>query len=168
MTTSPKQMFAAGLLCTLLAAGVAFVLAPHQTIVARIDIAAPPARVWAALTDAAKYQAWHPDIRLIGRLEPGQVIEVQEGQGSDTVVFHPVVLVARPGEEVRWLGHIWLPRVFDAVHYFRLQAEGGGTRLTQGETVRGIALWLFDLRRLVQSFDLVDAELKERAEEQVR
>ena len=80
------------------------------------------------------------------------------------MVFHPVVLVARPGEEVRWAGRIWLPRVFDAVHYFRLEADGVGTRLTQGEEVRGVALWLFDLRRLVQSFERLNAQVKRRAE----
>ena len=115
--------------CVVLAIGLALVLAPQRAIVTRIDIAAPPARVWAALTDAAKYDAWQPDLRVLGRLEPGQSIEVQEGQGADAMVFHPVVLVARPGEELRWLGHIWLPRVFDAVHYLRLDAAGGGTRL---------------------------------------
>ena len=153
--------------CAALAAGVAFVIAPRNEIVTQIVIAAPPARVWSALTDATKYEAWHPDTRMLGRLEPGQVIEVQEGQGTDTMVFHPVVLVAQPGEEVRWRGHIWLPRVFDAVHYFRLEAEaeGGGTRLTQGEEVRGVALWLFDLRRLMPGFDQVNVALRRRAED---
>ena len=131
----------AALLCLAVACavGAAFALAPKRTIVTHAQIAAPPDRVGAALTDASRYDAWTPDIRLLGRLSPGQVIEVQEGQGPDMMVFHPVVLVARPGEEVRWAGRIWLPRVFDAVHYFRLEADGVGTRLTQGEEVRGVA-----------------------------
>ncbi len=165
--TRGKQIAAACLLCIMLAVGVAFVLAPRGDIVTQIKIGASPARVWAALTEASKYPAWQPDIRLLGRLAPGQVIEVQEGQGSDTMVFHPVVLVARPGEEVRWRGHVWRPGVFDAVHYFRLAAEAGGTRLTQGEAAHGVALWFFDLRRLVPSFDLVNAQLKKRAEEKL-
>lgn len=144
--------------------GAVFALAPQRAIVTHVEIAAPPAKVWAALTDATSYPQWNPDIRLSGRLEPGRVIAVLEGRGADAVVFHPVVLVARAPQELRWLGHIWLPRVFDAEHYFLFEAAGGGTRLTQGVMVRGVALWLFDLQQLVPSFDLVNAQIKKRAE----
>ncbi len=75
-----------------------------------------------------------------------------------------LVLVARPGRELRWFGRIWLPRVFDAVHYFRLEHAGDGTRLVQGESVQGVALWLFDLAGLARSFEQVNLELKQRAE----
>ena len=146
------------------AGSAAVILAPRRAIITRTEIAAPPASVWAALTDASKYPQWHPDTRLLGRLAPGQTIEVQEGQGPDTAVFHPVLVVARPGQELRWLGHVWLPRVFDATHYFRLKADGSGTELIQGEEVRGVALWLFDLRRLVPGFDAMNAQVKRRAE----
>ena len=62
------------------------------------------------------------------------------------------------------LARPYLPRVFDAVHCFRLRADGTGTALTQSEAVRGVALWMFDLRRLVPVFDVTNAQLKKRAE----
>ena len=148
------------------AVAAAFLLAPKAAITTHTDVAAPPGRVWATLTDTAKYAEWQPDLRLSGRLEPGQVIEVRQADGPDVMVFHPVVLlVVRPNAALAWRGRIWLPRVFDAVHYFQLAADGNGTRLTQGEAVRGVALWLFDMRDLVPAFDRVNAQIKRRAEE---
>jgi uncharacterized protein YndB with AHSA1/START domain len=71
---------------------------PHRAIVTEIDIAKPPSEVWAVLTDTASYPAWNPGMRLIGQLEPGQVIEHDQGEGSDRAIFHPTVQTVRPQE----------------------------------------------------------------------
>ncbi len=84
-----------------LAACLAFVMAPAREVTTSITIDATPAQVWAVLTDTASYATWNPDKRLVGRLEPGQVIEHDEGLGDDRWVFHPVVLTATPGRELR-------------------------------------------------------------------
>ena len=145
---------------------VVLAAAPVRDVQTGITIAASPAQVWAVLADTKDYPAWNPDNRLTGRLEAGQVIEHDEGQGDDAWVFHPVVLAARPGAELRWFGRVWFWHVFDANHYFLLQADGPGTRLVQGEHVRGVALWFFDLSSLTAEFDSVNAALKRRAEAQ--
>ena len=146
------------------AAGVAFGLAPTPTISTSIEIAAPPSRVWAVLMDTAAYPAWNPSMRLIGTLAPGAVIENIEGQGEDQMVFWPTVLKVQPNQELRWLGHYKMPGIFDANHYFLLTPSNTGTRLTQGETFRGIALWFYDVQQLAPNFRTLNQALKSRSE----
>ena len=136
---------AVGALAVVLSVGVLLAAAPERDVQTSLTIAASPAQVWAVLADTKQSPAWNPDNRLVGKLEAGQVIEHDEGQGADMWVFHPVVLVARPNVELRWFGRVWFWHVFDADHYFLLQPNGVGTRLVQGERVRGVALWLFDV-----------------------
>lgn len=86
------------------------------------------------------------------------------GHGRGQQVFRPTVLVARAGQELRWRGRVLLPRLFDAEHYFLLRPEGTATIFTQGEHVRGVALWFFDVAELVPGFQAMNAALKARAE----
>ena len=86
------------------------------------------------------------------------------GYGREQQVFHPTVLVARAGRELRWRGHVLVPRLFDAEHYFLLQPQGTATILTQGERFRGVALWFFDVTELAPGFQAMNAALKARAE----
>jgi hypothetical protein len=81
-----------------------------------------------------------------------------------TMAFRPRVLVADPGRELRWLGRLGLPRLFDGEHYFRLIPEAGGIRLIQGERFRGLLLWGIDVQQFRAWFEAGNAALKERAE----
>ena len=146
------------------ALGLAFGLAPQRDIATEIAIAAPPARVWAILTDTDAYPEWNPQTALTGNLAPGSVIENRVGHGREQQVFRPTVLVARTGQELRWRGRILVPRLFDAEHYFLLRPQGAATIFTQGEHVRGVALWFLDVAELVPGFQAMNAALKARAE----
>ncbi len=146
------------------ALGLAFAFAPRRDIVTEIAIAAPPARVWAILTDIDAYPEWNQQTALAGDLTPGSVIENRMGHGEEQQVFHPTVLVASAGRELRWRGRILVPRLFDAEHYFLLRRQGAATILTQGERFRGVALWFFDVAGLVPGFQAMNAALKARAE----
>ena len=84
------------------------------------------------------------------------------------MTFHPRVLVAEPGQELRWLGRLGVPRLFDGEHYFRLIPEGDGTRLIHGERFRGLLLWVMDVRQFRPSFECANAALKTRAEADAR
>ncbi|NYS25999.1 hypothetical protein HUK65_13470 [Rhodobacteraceae bacterium 2376] len=76
----------------------------------------------------------------------------------------PRVLVAHPGRELRWLGRLGLPRLFDGEHYFRLIPEAGGTWLIQGERFHGLLLWAMDVQQFRAGFEPGNAALKARAE----
>ena len=157
---------AVGALVVVLSVGVLLAAAPVRDVQTSVTIAASPAQVWAVLADTKQYAAWNPDNRLVGRLQAGQVIEHDEGEGADMWVFYPVVLAAKPGVELRWFGRVWFWHIFDAAHSFLLQPDGAGTRLLQGEHVRGVALWFFDVGGLAAEFGAVNAALKRRAEAQ--
>ena len=150
---------------TLLLLVTAFVFPPRRDLLTTIDIAATPARVWAVLADTTAYPQWNPHMRLIGRLEPGHVIEHVEIDGDDRMVFRPRLLVVRPDRELRWLGRVMVPGLLDAEHYVLLQPSGTGTLLTQGEHLRGPALWFFDAGGLQRGFAEMNAALQGRAEQ---
>lgn len=148
----------------LLVVAAAFRIAPSRGVETRIEIAAPPARVWAVLADIKNYDKWNPGMRLIGDLSPGATIENIEGAGEDQMIFWPTVLVVRPDQELRWLGHFKVPGLFDAEHYFLLRPTQNGTELTQGEHFHGIALWFYDVNQVAPDFAKMNESLKARAE----
>ena len=78
--------------------------------------------------------------------------------------FKPRVLVAQPGRELRWLGRVLLPRLFDGEHYFLLEPEAGGTRFVHGEVFRGLLIGLLDLAKTEQAFRSLNEGLKGKAE----
>ncbi len=150
----------------LIGIGLAFAFPPERDVITTITIAAPPAQVWKVLTDTASYPAWNPNMVLIGDLAVGNVIEHDEGQGAHRMVFHPTIMTVAPDRALAWRGHMGPPHVFDALHYFTLAPQNGGTAFTQGEHLTGVALWLFDTKQMVPGFQAMNAALKARAEQQ--
>lgn len=101
---------------------------------------APPAQVWAVLSDVNRYPEWNPVIvRLEGPLVAGQQVTFtnRSADGSE-MTFHPRILLVQPAQELRWKGQLWLPGLFDGEHYFLLSPERGGTRLIHGEHFQGL------------------------------
>lgn len=80
------------------------------------------------------------------------------------MVFHPTVVAVRPERELRWVGHVWVPGLFDVEHRFLLAPEGAGTRFTQMEQFHGLALWFYDPEQLRPTFDAMNRALKAQAE----
>ena len=80
-----------------------------------------------------------------GTAEVGRRLVVHlAGRGRRGTTFRPTVLVATPGEELRWIGRLGPGGLFDGVHSFVLTAKPDGTtRLTHGERFTGILVALF-------------------------
>src|SRR4051812_47254696 len=93
------------------------------TLHREIEIDAPPAATWAVLADTARYAEWNPFVRrLSGSLREGARLEATiEPPGGRAMRFRPTVLAARPGHELRWLGRLLLPGLFDGEHSFVLE-----------------------------------------------
>lgn len=135
-----------------------------------IEIAASPEQVWSILTEFIAYPLWNPFIRSItGKVKTGErltaFIQPTDGKG---ITFRPTVLVALPNQELRWLGHFLLPKIFDGEHYFQMAAiSKNHTRLIQGEIFSGLLVPLFksSLEGATKSgFIAMNEALKSRAE----
>jgi len=136
-----------------------------------VEIDAPPAAVWAVLADFPRHSEWNPFIRSItGELEVGAPLAVRiQPPGGKAMTFKPKLLRVAPNEELRWLGRVLLPGIFDGEHIFELTAinDGKGTRFTHREELRGILVPLLwksldrDTRRGFEEMNLVLKELVE-------
>jgi hypothetical protein len=84
--------------------------------------------------------------------------------------FRPTVLEAEPEQELRWLGRLLLPGIFDGEHSFRLEsAAGAHVRFLQVERFGGLLVPLFGktLERTRRGFDAMNEALKHRAESSI-
>jgi hypothetical protein len=148
---------------------LSFSLAPRDEIETVIHISAAPERVWEVLTDPDVHVASNPSMRMIeGRFAPDErlrLVAILPSGGEMTV--HPTVLVADTERELRWRGRLALPRLFDGEHYFLLEPEGDGTRLTHGETFHGVLLWFVDVEQFLPAFIAANEGLRAHAEASV-
>lgn len=134
-----------------------------------IVIRASANNVWEALTDFESVPKWNPFIKHIsGDIEKGNRIEVRlqppEGRG---MTFRPTVLKAEPDRELRWIGRLLIPGIFDGEHYFRIEPQtDGGVRFVQGERFTGVLVPFFGgiIRSAVRGFEEMNSALKDRAE----
>lgn len=112
----------------------------HQ-LTTEIDIDAPPRRIWDILTDFRAYPTWNPFVRKIsGKLDVGARLTVTLQLPKGTVVtMGPTLLVVEPERELRWLGHMIVPGLFDGEHSFRIvPRENGRVRFVQAEKFSGL------------------------------
>ena len=134
----------------------------------RVEIAAPAARVWGVLTDFARFSEWNPFItRIEGVPEPGARLRVQiKPPGKSAMTFTPTVLVARPEKELRWLGRLLVPGLFDGEHAFELESRADGCSFRQSERFAGLLVPFFGgmLEATRRGFEAMNAALKRRAE----
>ncbi len=135
----------------------------------QIDIDAPPASVWAQLTDTAAYGEWNPFVRrLSGELTAGARLGVEIAPpGGRSMTFKPKVLAAETNRELRWLGRLGLPGILDGEHTFELEElPEGGTRFVQAERFSGVLVGLFrgTLEKTEAGFEQMNTALKQRVE----
>jgi hypothetical protein len=140
-----------------------------RTIHTEIGIERQDAAVWAILADIDKWAEWNPFAKASGRLAVGERLDVEiRPPGRKPTSFRPTVVKLEPGRELRWLGHLGLPGIFDGEHGFRIAPENAGRcRFEQFEMFTGVMagpiLWLAgDATR--RGFEAMNRALKARAE----
>jgi len=135
-----------------------------------IEINASSEAVWNLLTDTSRFPEWNPFIRrLQGELKAGQKLTVFiQPSGTRGMEFKPVVLKVEPNKELRWLGRLILPGLFDGEQIFQIEPVGGGRVLfRQREIFSGIFVPLLknpldtDTRR---GFNEMNQKLKQLVE----
>jgi hypothetical protein len=136
----------------------------------RIEINASEERVWEILTDFASYPQWNPFIRRIsGDLEVGERLEVRlEPPDSRGITLRPTVLSVEPNRQLRWVGHLLVPGLFDGEHSLATEPlEQNRVRFVQHEVFKGVLVRLLarslDTNTL-RGFEEMNEALKERAE----
>ena len=130
-----------------------------------------PQRVWDVLADFEAYSEWNPFIpRISGSAETGSHLDVQlQPPGGRGMRLRPTVLAAKRPQELRWLGHLGVPGLFDGEHRFRIEPVGADrVRFVQEERFSGLLVPLvlrFVERGTRQGFEAMNQALKARAEQ---
>ncbi len=106
--------------------------------------------VWAVLSDFGSYGEWNPGMeRIEGEPAVGTKLVIAFVNGGRTMTMRPTVQVADPGRELRWLGRLWMPGVFDGEHRFTIEErEPGRVFFVQSERFRGLLVPF--LRKLIE------------------
>lgn len=136
-----------------------------------IEINATPQRVWQVLTDFPALPDWNPFITSMdGELVAQERLKVRiEPPGGMAMSFSPTVLKAEPGVELRWIGHVLMPGLFDGEHSFTIEQLGDErVRFIHAEKFTGVLVPLMGLMGVYKStaagFEAMNQALKERAE----
>jgi hypothetical protein len=141
-----------------------------RTIHTEIGIGAPAARVWDVLMATERWTEWNPFAQVTsGRFAVGERLSVTIAPpGKSAMSFRPTVVRLEPGREVRWLGHLGMPGLFDGEHGFRVVPEDvGRCRFEQFEAFTGLLvvpiMWTAAAATR-QGFEAMNRALKVRAE----
>jgi len=140
----------------------------------QIRINATPQQVWSVFSDFETYPHWNPFIKKVnGNMTPGSKLGIRlEQPGSKGMNIAPALLAFEPAKELRWLGHLLVPGIFDGEHCFELKDNGdGSTTFIQRENFKGILVPL--LRNMLDTktragFELMNQALKARVENQFK
>jgi hypothetical protein len=129
--------------------------------------------VWAVISDFAAYPEWNPFIRRIsGELREGARLDVRvEPPQARAITFKPTVRSVESGRELRWLGRLLVPGIFDGEHSLRIEPlESARSRFVQSERFSGILVGLAKgtLQKTETGFEQMNAALKERVERGAR
>ena len=115
---------------------------PKTELRSEVEIDATPARVYAVLTDFARYHEWNPFVvSLQGALAVGGKLTLElslpEGKTYELV---PELTQVTENRELRWRTRWWLPSLLEAEHFFLLSERDGKTRCMQGQDFSGFLL----------------------------
>lgn len=136
-----------------------------------IEIKAPAARVWQILTDQDALAEWNSFIpSMDGQLQEGSqlVVKMTPPKGM-AMTFRPTVLKVEEERELRWLGRLLMPGIFDGEHSFLIEPSGNdAVKFSQREKFSGILVPLMGLigvfRNTNDGFEQMNEALKQRAE----
>jgi hypothetical protein len=147
-----------------------FVLLLMRELETKIEINTSAQLVWQILTDFDSYPEWNPFIRKInGEAKTGSRLQVAvQPPGSRAMTFKPLVIQAEPYRELRWLGRLLIPRLFDGEHRFVIESTGENKVLfTHAEIFKGLLvpmLWKSLDGNTRKGFQQMNQALKKRAE----
>jgi len=142
-----------------------------KELTTEIIINATAEQVWQVLTDFAAYHKWNPFIvSSSGKAVEGTRLTNQMKQGDKTMTFSPKLVNVEESHRLEWLGHLWVPGLFDGHHIFVIEELGPQQiKLIQQEKFSGLLRGLI-MKQIAEStqagFIAMNRALKERVERQ--
>jgi len=141
-----------------------------KELTTEIIINASAERVWQVLTNFSSYQEWNPFIvSSSGKAVEGTHLTNQMKQGDNTMTFSPKLVKVEKNHRLEWLGHLWVPKLFDGHHIFVIEELAPQqVKLIQEEKFNGLLRSLI-MKQIAEStragFVAMNRALKERAEQ---
>ena len=142
-----------------------------KRIFTEIEIEATPERVWGVLTDFPALREWNPLVGSVeGELEIGKRLKVSlTGPRGLGMRFKSTILKAEVDRELRWVGRLLVPGLFEGEHFFIIEPlEGDRTRFIQGEIYTGVLVPFMTVVGILSNarigFKEMNQALKERVE----
>jgi hypothetical protein len=140
-----------------------------KEICTKIQINASPIVVWNIINDFVNYEKWNPFIRRIsGNPKEGYEIEILiKPPKSNGIRFKPKILKYDPEKEIRWLGRLWIPKLFDGEHSLTIKKLNENKVLfIQKERFTGLLVPLFKNTFIdtKSGFEMMNEKLKQKAE----
>lgn len=142
------------------------------TIEATTEISAPPAQVWAVLTDTNSYADWSSLLHVVEGpfgpdAQPTLRLDLPNGPSYS---FQPTIIAFEPPHRLTWRAITGIRGLFDGTHTFALTplASGTHTRLVNREVYSGLLAPVMKrlpmMRDAQPGFETMNAEIKSQAE----
>lgn len=104
----------------------------------QIEIAAPPLRVWRALTDFAGYKKWHPFVEIEGEAVAGAEVQYAFRRKAGGRHLKSEARISACDEPKLITFDLGIARLMRAEEWYSIEPIGGGVRLTHGARFSGV------------------------------
>lgn len=126
---------------------------------------------WDILTDFDHYPHWNPFILEISgdQIEGAQLDVFIKPPNSNGMRFKPKILSYKPKEELRWVGALWIPKLFDGEHSLIIEKiDENKVLFIQKEEFKGLLVPLVSgmLKDTESGFEAMNRALKREAEDE--
>jgi hypothetical protein len=140
-----------------------------KEICTKIEINAPNSTVWGILNDFDRFPIWNPFMKKIsGNFQEGSyLVAFIQPPNSSGMTIKPKILKYHAGKELRWLGRLWIPKLFDGEHsWITEEINENKTLFIQKERFSGLFVPLGStlLKNTKAGFEMMNNALKEEAE----
>ena len=144
-----------------------------QEIYSEIRINASPSIVWDIITDFDNFGKWNPFIKEISGIpkEGSEIHVFIKPPNSSGMKFKPRILKFDRENEIKWLGKLWIPGLFDGEHSLIIKKiDEDNVLFIQKERFNGLLVPLFSnmLNNTKSGFQRMNEKLKQEAEKKMR
>lgn len=147
-----------------------FLLVFSKQLTSEIAVNSSARIMWDLIAGFEDFPSWNPFIRrAAGEIKVGSKIEVFiQPSGTKGMIFRPRILKVDSRHELRWLGRLYLPWLFDGEHAFAIEPLGeNSVKFVQSEKFTGLLVPFAGglLRDTQRGFEEMNRALKQKAEQ---